>query len=85
MIYFNRLSKFAGDTLRTGNHTLTDLSDPYRPTKIAEHYGELYDNLWTDALDALLKTNQERPAIEILGNILKVLKLFIFETTLLLF
>jgi hypothetical protein len=30
---------------------ITDLGDPNRPMKIAEKYGELYDNEWTNAMD----------------------------------
>ena len=41
----------AGDKLTKGNPAITDLGDPYRPIKIAEKYGELYDNEWTDATE----------------------------------
>jgi hypothetical protein len=41
----------AGDKLTKGNPAITDLGDPDRPMKIAEKYGELYDNEWTDAMD----------------------------------
>jgi hypothetical protein len=40
----------AGDKLTKGNPAITDLGDPNRPMKIAEKYGELYDNEWTDAM-----------------------------------
>ena len=43
----------AGDKLTKGNPTIADLGDPNRPMKIAEKYGELYDNEWTDAMDYL--------------------------------
>ena len=43
----------AGDKLTKGNPAITDLGDPNRPMKIAEKYGELYDNEWTDAMDYL--------------------------------
>jgi hypothetical protein len=46
-----RLSSMAGDKLTKGNPAITDLGDPNRPMKIAEKYGELYDNEWTDAMD----------------------------------
>ena len=41
----------AGDKLTKGNPAITDLGDPNRPMKIADKYGELYDNEWTDAMD----------------------------------
>ncbi|MDP0588198.1 MAG: hypothetical protein QS748_02945 [Candidatus Endonucleobacter bathymodioli] len=51
------LSKFAGHQLIDGNPRITDYSDPNRPMKVAEKYSELYDNEWTDMLDACLKNN----------------------------
>ena len=47
-----RLSSLDGDKLTKGNPAITDLGDPNRPMKLAEKYGELYDNEWTDALDS---------------------------------
>ena len=41
----------AGDKLTKGNPAITDLENPDRPMKIAEKYGELYDNEWTDVMD----------------------------------
>jgi hypothetical protein len=41
----------AGDKLTKGNPAIADLGDPNRPMKIAEKYGELYDNEWTNAMD----------------------------------
>ena len=49
---FFRLSSLAGDELTKGNPATTDLGDPNRPMKLAEKYGELYDNDWTDVLDS---------------------------------
>lgn len=48
-----RLSKVTGDKLNTDNPNIADLSDPNRPTKIAEMISELYDNEWTNAFEAL--------------------------------
>lgn len=42
----------AGDKLTKGNPAITDLGDPNRPMKIAEKYGGLYDNEWTDAMES---------------------------------
>lgn len=44
------MSTIAGEKLTKGNPGITDLSDPNRPMKISERYGELYDNEWTDAM-----------------------------------
>ncbi|XP_052076003.1 uncharacterized protein LOC127714089 isoform X1 [Mytilus californianus] len=48
-----RLSAIAGDRLRNNNPGITDLSDPNRPMKIAEKFTEMYDNDWTDSMEAL--------------------------------
>ena len=53
------------------NPDIADLSDPCRPTKLAEMFSELYDNQWTDGFAALAKYEDEK-AIEKLLNILKV-------------
>jgi hypothetical protein len=37
-------------TITTTTPLLIYLGDPNRPMKIAEKYGELYDNEWTDAM-----------------------------------
>jgi hypothetical protein len=49
----------AGDKLTKGNPAITDLGDPNRPMKIAEKYGELYDNEWTDAMGYTDDANHE--------------------------
>ena len=49
------LSKLMGSRLTDNNPNIADLSDPNRPTKIAEFYTELYDNQWTDAYDEMEK------------------------------
>jgi hypothetical protein len=41
----------AGDKLTKGNPVITELGDPNRPMKIAEKYGGLFDDEWTDAMD----------------------------------
>ena len=70
----NRLSKVAGTKLTHENANITDLSDPDRPTKIAEKFSELYDNEWTDALEELnsLGETEERAALEFLLDIVMV-------------
>ena len=44
-----------GAELRAGNPNIADLSDPNRPTKIAEAFKELYDNEWTNAFEEMHK------------------------------
>ncbi|XP_060566221.1 uncharacterized protein LOC132725150 [Ruditapes philippinarum] len=56
---YNRLSKVAGARLTDNNPNIADLSDPNRPTKIAEQYSELYDTPWTDAFEVLGDKDQE--------------------------
>ena len=65
-----RLSKVAGDKLRENNPNIADLSDQNRPTKLAEMFSELYDNVWTDAYEILTHTGEhtctEKKAIDAL-------------------
>ncbi|CAC5406416.1 unnamed protein product [Mytilus coruscus] len=63
-----RLSAIAGDRLRNNNPGITDLSDPNRPMKIAEKFTEMYDNDWTDSMEALedLGLNEEECVIMLL-------------------
>ena len=63
------------------NPNIVDLSDNNRPTKLAEVFGEIYDNEWTDAsefFDAEWKTNhifdaQAHHSVDKLLHILKVM------------
>ncbi|XP_060585554.1 uncharacterized protein LOC132741416 [Ruditapes philippinarum] len=60
-------SKLASFRMRQNNPDIADLSDPNRPTKIAERFSELYDNEWTEAFEELSKrSRKESEAIEIL-------------------
>lgn len=74
-IYF-RLSKLAGNKMTEGNPNIANLGDPYRPTKIAEIYSEIYDNEWTDTLDfcqkKLGKEYSEDDALQALNKTLIV-------------
>ena len=68
-----RLSKVAGDKMSADNPDLADLSDPYRPTRLAESFSQLYDDEWTHAYEDLQrKIKSERDVIDKLANILKV-------------
>ncbi|XP_052078580.1 uncharacterized protein LOC127716432 isoform X2 [Mytilus californianus] len=53
--YLNRLSSVAGSMLTENNPNITDLNDPNRATKLAEKWCKIYDDEWTDALEALEK------------------------------
>lgn len=57
-----------------GNPDIADLSDPYRPTNIAEKFGQLYDDDWTDAYSVLEKTMKvdEQKIIQFLAKIVMV-------------
>ena len=66
-----RYSKLAGESLAMGNANVTDLSDPNRPTKLAEQFSELYDNDWTDAFEELADLLDEEK-INLLLKILQV-------------
>ncbi|KAL5012120.1 hypothetical protein ScPMuIL_010671 [Solemya velum] len=49
----NRLSALAAVRLKDNNPNITDLSDPNRPLKVGEKLTRLYDDEWTDAIEAL--------------------------------
>lgn len=72
-----RLSKLAGDKMAADNPDLTDLSDPYRPTKLVELFKQVYDDDWSHAFEDLERTRlPERKIIGILEKILKDAELF---------
>ncbi|XP_069129201.1 myosin-4-like [Argopecten irradians] len=74
----SRISKEAGAKLTDNNSTICDLSDPNRPTKLAEMFSELYDNEWTEAFEEVLgsqyctKEMNEKETIGFLLHILSV-------------
>lgn len=51
------------------------MSNKNRRTNLAEHFAELYDNEWTDAVEELTDTESktEEEGIKILFNIVKVM------------
>lgn len=69
-----------GDKLTDNNPNVADLSDKNRPVKLAERFGELYDNQWTDAYDVIEKYfgTEERTLGELL-NILQVQLVWTFK------
>ncbi|XP_069109051.1 uncharacterized protein [Argopecten irradians] len=60
----NRLSKIAGAQLTDNNPAIADLSDPNRPLSLGEKFSELYDNEWTDAMEELSDSSDERAVIK---------------------
>lgn len=68
------MSTIAGSRLRDGNPSITDLSDDNRPIAIAEKFSELYDNEWTDAFENLKDSRTEEDIIQLLLDILRVLR-----------
>lgn len=51
------------------------MSDKNRPQKIGEKFNELYDNEWTDVLDILSETMDEKVAVLKLRAVLEVISL----------
>uniref|UniRef100_A0A8W8KQN8 Mitochondria-eating protein C-terminal domain-containing protein n=1 Tax=Magallana gigas TaxID=29159 RepID=A0A8W8KQN8_MAGGI len=49
----SRLSKIAGPKLTSNNPDIADLNDDNRPTKLAEKFGKVYDDTWTDSIEEL--------------------------------
>nr|XP_022326042.1 uncharacterized protein LOC111125994 isoform X4 [Crassostrea virginica] len=67
-----RLSALAGDRLRLNNPGIADLSDEYRPNKLAEKFSELYDNEWTEFYEDLEKPGStEKQTIGQLLNLIQ--------------
>ncbi|XP_061188238.1 uncharacterized protein LOC133196344 [Saccostrea echinata] len=75
--WVRRISEIAGAKMTDGNAQITDLSDPNRPIKLAERFGELYDACWTDVLEEFMihhskgTTAEEKKAIEGLKTLLE--------------
>ncbi|XP_078326245.1 uncharacterized protein LOC111123104 isoform X2 [Crassostrea virginica] len=67
-----RLSALAGDRLRLNNPGIADLSDEYRPNKLAEKFSELYDNEWTEFYEDLEKPGSSEE--QIIGQLLKLIQ-----------
>ncbi|CAG2203738.1 unnamed protein product [Mytilus edulis] len=55
----DRLSKVAGMKMKDNNPAIADLSDPNRPEKLSEKFREIYDNAWTNLLDAITEKTGE--------------------------
>uniref|UniRef100_K1RSL5 Uncharacterized protein n=1 Tax=Magallana gigas TaxID=29159 RepID=K1RSL5_MAGGI len=70
-----RLTKIAGSKLTNNNPDIADLNDDNRPTKLAEKFGQLYDDEWTDSMEELTEGElrlDDRAAIGFLLRIIMV-------------
>lgn len=70
-----RLSRIAGAKLTNNNPHIADLSEDNRPTKLAEKFGQLYDDAWTDSLEELTEVEtklEDTVAISFLLRIVMV-------------
>lgn len=70
---FLRLSKIAGSKLTFNNPDIADLSDGNRPTKLAEKFGQLYDDAWTDSLEELTEVEAGLDEGVAIGFLLQIL------------
>nr|XP_022320917.1 uncharacterized protein LOC111123104 isoform X1 [Crassostrea virginica]XP_022320919.1 uncharacterized protein LOC111123104 isoform X1 [Crassostrea virginica] len=68
-----RLSALGGDRLRLNNPGIADLSDEYRPNKLAEKFSELYDNEWTEFYESTFERTG-RSEEQIIGQLLKLIQ-----------
>ncbi|XP_061184514.1 uncharacterized protein LOC133192537 [Saccostrea echinata] len=66
-----RLSFIAGSKLTHNNPAISDLSDENRPQKIGEKFNELYDNQWTDSIDILSESMDEKEAVLKIRSVLE--------------
>lgn len=57
--FYQSLSRIAGAKLTNNNPHIADLSDDNRPTKLAEKFGQLYDDAWTDSLEELTEVEMK--------------------------
>lgn len=74
-VLYLRLSRIAGAKLTNNNPHIADLSDDNRPTKLAEKFGQLYDDAWTDSLEELTEVEtklEDTVAISFLLRIVMV-------------
>lgn len=60
----SRLSRIAGEQMSRGNPDIADLSDPNRPTKLAEKWNSLYTEEWLDAYEELKKQKNQTQIVE---------------------
>jgi len=67
-----RISQVLGERL-AANADVSDLSDPYKVTKIAEMYVDVYDEQWTEAYEVAEKVFEERDEKYRIRKIIQIL------------
>ncbi|XP_052795793.1 uncharacterized protein LOC128228494 [Mya arenaria] len=67
-----RLSSLAGQKLSDSNPEITDLSDPNRPTVLADHFHQVYDNEWTQLYEEMTSMDEVKKIDEITHIVKKV-------------
>lgn len=67
-----RLSKIAGSKLTSNNPDIADLNDDNRPTKLAEKFGQVYDDPWTDAIEELTRVETRLDDRAAIGFLLRI-------------
>ncbi|XP_052219019.1 uncharacterized protein LOC127836422 [Dreissena polymorpha] len=75
-----RLSAVMSSKLRDNNPNIADLSDQFRPTKLAEMFSELYDNQWTTAYSTVnrIMYGAERETIDFLLDMFMITNVFCY-------
>ncbi|XP_053399564.1 uncharacterized protein LOC128557054 [Mercenaria mercenaria] len=67
-----RLSTFTGRKMVEGNPDIAVLSDPFRPTQLAEQFREIYDEEWTHAFEELdMVSHDEGKIIDVITGLIK--------------
>ena len=71
---FSRISELSSRLLKSGSSDVTELSDPYRPMKLAEELNCVYDNEWTDCYEFFTeeKNMKDDEAIDLLFAMIQV-------------
>eukprot|EP00105_Crassostrea_gigas_P043197 XP_019927345.1 PREDICTED: uncharacterized protein LOC105339240 [Crassostrea gigas] len=68
-----RLTKIAGSKLTNNNPDIADLNDDNRPTKLAEKFGQLYDDEWTDSMEELTEGELRLDDRAAIGFLLRII------------
>lgn len=58
--------------MTNNNPHIADLSDDNRPTKLAEKFGQLYDDAWTDSLEELTEVETKLEDIVAISFLLRI-------------
>ncbi|XP_053399565.1 uncharacterized protein LOC123557239 [Mercenaria mercenaria] len=77
-----RLSTLAGRKMVDNNPDIADLSDPFRPTQLAEKFREIYDEEWTHAFEELdMVSHDESKIIDVISGLIKEIEKFCSYTS----